>query len=176
MQTKEKNQLILDYVFSGHQKIHIYIFALLGFVLLIGIIISSPVPISIIAGIGLIVWVFIALTTIIIKKGFVHDKTGTHLGYFSWGKLLIKEPITLLDRPILTVLKFKRNQKLGFISAANPEFSESFNTFDIYLLNEKHTLKDKVIGLKSDKASKQAINFLTNHLPLRYEVYSPDFD
>ncbi len=109
------------------------------------------------------------------KKGMVMDNQGIYVGYFSWNKLIFKDPITLLNISAVSILKFKRRQRGAYLSVANPEFSVSFNTFEIYMLNEKHTTKNKILTLRNEEKAKQTIEFITRNSNLKHEIYSPDF-
>ena len=171
----EKEYLILEDAFNGNVKLYIYLFFLFIICIPFIIIVKSQGWIQIIAIFVFIACLFLGISTIYIKKGFVKNNKGIHIGYFSLGKLLILEPIGLINRNKVSILKFKRRQRAAFVSIANPEFSEQFNSFEIYLLNEKHTIKEKVLSLKSDKKAKSAIEFLTKNSKLIYEIYSPDF-
>ena len=126
-------------------------------------------------GFGFLIWIIFALSFIFIKKGLVKDNKGIHLGYYCWKKYVGRDKNKFSDRPIVTILKFKKKQKLAFISAANPDFSTSFNAFDIYLLNDRHTKKNKLIGLKDKLNADSAIEFITANSDLKFELYSPDF-
>lgn len=53
--------------------------------------------------------------------------------------------------------------------------SHGFNGFDIYLLNEKHTKKERIMSLKSELNSQKAIDFIILNTKLKHEVYNPDF-
>lgn len=96
-------------------------------------------------------------------------------GIFVGKKLIFQRKIDLNNKPVFTILKFKKIQKFAFLTVANPDMSHAFNGFDIYLLNEKHTEKERIMCLKSELNSQKAIDFITLNTNLKHEVYSPDF-
>ncbi|WP_339838173.1 hypothetical protein [uncultured Flavobacterium sp.] len=52
----------------------------------------------------------------------------------------------------------------------------SYKSFEIHLLNEKHTYKKKIIALQNEEFNELAINFITENLKFNYENYSPNFN
>ena len=90
--------------------------------------------------------------------------------------MLFRRKVKIDNRPILSLLKFKKNQKFAFVSAARPDQADSFNSFELFVLNEKHTKRDSVLYFKNEQNAEQAIDFLTTDFPLKHEIFSPDFD
>ncbi|UAB82258.1 hypothetical protein INR76_05720 [Marixanthomonas sp. SCSIO 43207] len=171
-----RKHIILEDLFESHKKVHLYVLFLLPTAFFIlGTIYKSGFT-QVLFLFGLLIWLFLAISFIFVKKGLVKTDSGIHFGYFCWGRYVGKDKNKYLDRPTVTILKFKKRQKLAFISAANPDFSSSFNSFDIYLLNKKHTKKDKLIGLKNISRANSAIEFMTKNSDLKFELYSPDFE
>lgn len=173
---RERKYIILEDLFESHKKVHLYVLFLLPTAFFVLGIIYKGGWTQILFLFGLLVWLFFAISFIFIKKGLIKSDNGIHFGYFCWGLYVGKDKNKYLDRPIVTVLKFKKRQKLAFVSAANPDFSSSFNAFDVYLLNEKHTEKDKLIGLNTISRANSAIEFITKNSNLKFELYSPDFE
>ncbi len=171
----EKKYLILESQFDSNYKLYIYIFFLFALGMPFIVIMKTYGLIRIVAIIGFIAILFLGVSIWFMKKGFMKNSHGLHIGYFSWGKLVFTEHIRLLNKPKVTILKFRKRERAGFVSIANPEFSQAFNAFDIYLLNEKHTVKKQVISFKSEKNAQLALNFLTSNSKLKHEIYSPDF-
>lgn len=128
-----------------------------------------------IAVIAFVAILFLALSIFCTKKGIVKDNQGIHIGYFSWNKLVYQDPIELLNLPVISLLKFRRKSRGAYTSFANPEFSVSFNTFEIYALNDKHTVKRKIISLTNEDKANATLDFLKTNSKLRHEVYSPKF-
>ncbi|MEM7381742.1 MAG: hypothetical protein AAF361_11170 [Bacteroidota bacterium] len=103
------------------------------------------------------------------------DKNGIYKAVFLGQFLLIKQKIKLQDKVACSILKFRKSQKYSFFSAARPDLAHEFNAFDVYLLNQRHTRKLKILSLKKEEKSQMAINFLMEHTGLKHEIYSPDF-
>lgn len=171
----DKKHLILENAFDSNIKLYIYIFFLFPLGLSLVGVIESTGWIQVLAIFAFIVILFAGISVWIIKKGLVKNKKGIHIGYFTWEKLLFLEPIGILGKSSVSILKFKRRGRAAFTSIANSDFSEAFNTFEIYLLNEKHTVKEKVLTLKTQEKADSAISFMTEQSRLVFELYSPDF-
>ncbi len=138
-------------------------------------IVNLPTPGKILGILFLAVGLFVAVSTFLIKKGLVKNSEGLHVGYFSWGKLIIKNPIKFFNFPAVSILRRRRRERGAYLSIANPEFSTSFNSFEVFSLNEKHTKKNKIISLRSEKNANKALDFILENSKLRRETYSPDF-
>ena len=79
------------------------------------------------------------------------------------------------NRPVVSILKFKKSQKFAFFSAAKPDLSEEFNSFQLFVLTDNHIKRDSVMYFKKEENAQKAIQFLTSDFPLRHEVFSPNF-
>tara|TARA_B100000929_G_C15312719_1_gene354425 strand:- start:269 stop:535 length:267 start_codon:yes stop_codon:yes gene_type:complete len=80
------------------------------------------------------------------------------------------------QRPAVSILTFKKNQKLGLLAAANPDYADSFQSYDIYLLSANHIQRDIVVYLKNKTKAEQGIEFIEKHLSINYEIFSPNFN
>lgn len=170
----QKKYLILKNAFGSNSKLYIYIFFLIILCGVFAVIAKSFGLIKIVSIVIFIVILFLALSIWFLKIGLVKNKYGISIGYFAWGKLLFTESIGILNNPFVTILKFKKRERAAY-HIANPEFSQSFNSFDIYLLNKKHTVKKEIISLNNEQKAESAISFLIENTKLKYEIYSPDF-
>lgn len=108
------------------------------------------------------------------RKGLIKNDDKIYKAKFFQGFTLFKRKIDLKDRPVASILKFKKSQKLAFFSAAKPDLSESFNSFEIFVLNKTHYKRDSVMYFKQESSAQKAINFITQDFPLRNEVFSPN--
>jgi hypothetical protein len=171
----EPKKISLEYNFNSHQKIHLSIFSGICVVILIG---GLQQTINL-HNFGLLTFFFLILTGLIVstfsKKGFVVVKNRLYKGIFFRDILLFKREINLANKPVFSILKFRKKQKYAFFTAANPDLAYEFNAFDIYLLNEKHTIKTLLISLQSEHNSQKASKFISDFTDLDYEIYSPDF-
>lgn len=109
------------------------------------------------------------------RKGLIKKGNKLYKGKFFNGLILHKKRIRLKDRPVVSILKFKKRQKYAFFSAAKPDLDSSFNTFEVFVLDERHVKRDSVMYFKNEENSQKAIEFLTTDFPLRQEVFSPNF-
>lgn len=171
----ETKTLPLEFKFSTPQMIHISIFTSISAIYAWKFLFSYYDQLSFIKGlIALIVFLLLLLLTIS-KKGLVKDNHQLYKGLFIFNTLVFKKRVDLKNRTCFSILKFRKSQKYAFFSAANPDAAHSFNTFDVYLLNKKHTEKDLLISLKKEKNSKLATDFIASFRDFKYEIYSPDF-
>jgi len=81
----------------------------------------------------------------------------------------------LTDKPVVSILKFKKIQKFAFFSVAKPDLSESFYSFERFVLNKNHFIRDSFMYFKQEKCANDAIEFLTKDFPLRHELFSPNY-
>ena len=156
--------LSLEYNFTSHQMFLMSLIAIATLIIssVIGLIVSIPLFITLIL-------------TVMTKKGLATDDHQIYKGIFLFNFLLYIKRINLRNKTCFSILKFKKRQKYAFVSAANPDASHSFNTFDIYLLNKKHTEKEMLISLKKEQKSKLASDFISSFIGFTCEIYSPDF-
>lgn len=167
--------LPLESNLNGQQKIHLSIF-----VLFCGYLASELLSYSLNTKgyllLAVVIVVLILLLSLLIsKKGLVAKQGAIYRGTFIGNTLILKQQIGLQQVAACSILKFKRRQKYPFFSSARPDLAYDFNAFDIYLLNERHTKKKRLLSLKIESNSKKAIDFLTENTNLNYEVYSPNF-
>ena len=131
--------------------------------------------IQLLAIFAFILILILAVSILKINKGIVIDQGKLYIGYFSWNKLFFKDPVEINNQQIITILRYKRRERGVYRSIANPEFTTSFNTFEIYLLNDKHTVKRKIITLKNEYKANAALDFIIKNSSLEHQIYSPDF-
>ena len=109
------------------------------------------------------------------KRGFVKKQTDLYSGAFFFDILLRKKRIVLENYNKLAVLKLRKSQKTAWLAGPNPDNANSFNSFEINILNKKHTKRKPIITLKKEYQSNKVIEFLTSNFNLTLETYSPDF-
>lgn len=109
------------------------------------------------------------------RRGLVVKNENLYLGVFYFNTLIFKKKIDLSDWTKISILKFNRRQKYMFFSAAKPDLAYQFNSFDVCLLNDKHTRRRTLVSLKNEENVQNAIRFLSANFNLKFEVYSPDF-
>ena len=170
-----KENLILEDIFSTHQKIHIFalVSPILAFVIEL-----SEVRLNWIGILFLLFFLFIFLAVMgfaFSKKGFQKSDGKLFKARFFQGKVLSRKTIDLVDRPVVSILKFKRSRKFAFFSAAKPDLASTFNSFEIYVLNDRHFKRDLLMRLTSEEKAVEAVEFLSSDFLLRHEVYSPNF-
>ena len=169
-------KIILEKKFNFYQTVIISGAALLNFVILfqmfrgnlsvIGFVITIPFCLSFLP--------FVALA--FCKKGLIVMNDKLYVGLFAFDFLFWMSHQKTMQRPAVSILTFKKNQKLGFLAAANPDYADSFQSYDIYLLSENHIQRDIVLYLKSRARAEQGIEFIEKHLAINYEIFSPNFN
>ena len=121
--------------------------------------------------------IFLYLTALAFSsKGLVKNGDRLYTAKFFKDFTLFKSKVGLNDRPVVSVLKFKKRQKYVWFSIAKPDLDKAFNSFEIFVLNERHIKRDSVMYFKSEESSQKAVEFLTTDFPLRHEVFSPNFN
>tara|TARA_R110002072_G_scaffold22666_4_gene79638 strand:- start:10070 stop:10501 length:432 start_codon:yes stop_codon:yes gene_type:complete len=109
------------------------------------------------------------------RRGLIAKNNELFIGVFYFKVLFFKKRIDLSKWSKISLLKFNKRQKLAFFTSANPDLSEQYNSFDVCLLNEKHTRRLVLISLKNEENTQIVIRFLSENFSLKYETYSPDF-
>lgn len=170
------NSIILQSRYTTHQKIHMVLVLGAPFILIIVSLLGIDLNY-----IGYMVLLFFMLMyTVLIcfaftKRGLLKKDNQLYRCLYFKNKLIKKNKINLTAKPKVTILRFKRSQKMAWFSAAKPDLASEFNAFDITLLNDKHTKKEMLITLTNDDISKKTITYLEENFNLKHEVYSPDF-
>lgn len=170
------NNIILESRFTSHQKIHITLIIGAPFILIIVALLRMDL--NYIGYIVLLLFVLIYSMMICLaftKRGLLKKNSELYRGLYFKNTLLLKKKINLEDKTKVSVLKFKKSQKMAWFSVAQPDMASDFNAFDITLLNDKHTDKDALVSLSCEELAKKAIEFLEAKFNLAYEIYSPDF-
>ena len=168
--------LILESRFTSHQKIHITLSIGAPFIIIIFFLLRMDLNSK-----GyLILLIFILIYTSMVclaftKRGLLKQNSDLYRGLFFMNKLILKKKINLSDKTKVAILKFKRNQKMAWFSAAQPDMALEFNAFDVTLLNNKHTQKEMLISLSNEAICKTTIEYLESEFNLKHEIYSPDF-
>ena len=174
------DKIILEDRFTTHQKITflLYIGApfIIGIVGLIRMSLNSNLNYKgYLALIILLIIYFLLISIAFLKRGFIKINSNLYRGSFFREKLFFKKRIDISKTHKVAVLKFKKSQKLAWFSAAKPDLATEFNSFEINILNDKHTKRESIIDLKKKDNVERTINFLTTNFDLKSEVFSPDF-
>ncbi|WP_437369685.1 hypothetical protein [Maribacter litoralis] len=173
MKTKQERK-ILEYNYDNYQKINWSIFII---TVLAIIIFLFQMPMKLL-NFGLIVLFGLVISYSIImmfsKNGLAVKNNELYKADFFLGKLIFKSKVKLSDNPAFSILKLRKRQKVIY-SVASPDASYGLISYDIYLLNEKHTQKKCVMSLRNEMSSKKASEFISTYTELKFEIYSPDF-
>jgi len=168
--------LILESRFTTHQKTHIILSIGAPFIIIIFLLLRTNLN-----SIGyLILLIFILIYTTIVclaftKRGLLKQNSDLFRGLFFMNKLILKKKIILNNKTKVAILKFKKNQKMAWFSDAKPDMATEFNTYDITLLNNKHTQKEMLVSLSNEAICNTTIDYLEREFNLKHEIYSPDF-
>ncbi len=109
------------------------------------------------------------------KRRLLKKESELYRGLYCFGKLILKKKISLNNKDQVSILKFRKTQKMAWFSNANPDLALTFQKSDVTLLNKKHTKREMLISLDSEDLAIKTIAFLENNFDLEYNVYSPDF-
>jgi hypothetical protein len=170
----EQNHIILEYNYDNYQKGNLTIFA----ITILGILIVFSAKSSSLLHYGLISLLALLLVYLIVsifsKKGLVLKNNELYKADFLFTKLLFKRKVKYADKSAFSILKLKKRQKT-VMTAVNPDSAYSLISYDIYLLNTKHTKKQFVMSLRNEIGSKKATDFIAKYSNFAFEIYSPDF-
>jgi len=173
-------KIILEDRFTTHQKISFLLYIGAPFIILIVTLLRMALSsnLNYKGYLALIIFLIIysfLISIAFLKRGFVKINSNLYRGSFFREKLFFKKRIDISKTPKVAVLKFRKSQKLAWFSVARPDLATEFNSFEINILNDKHTKRESIIDLRKKDNVEQTINFLTTNFDLKYEVFSPDF-
>ena len=172
------DKIILEERFTTHQKISLILYIGAPFIVSIFYLSISIIDLNIkgylMLTILILIYGFIILLSFS-KKGFLKIKSNLYRGLFFRDKLIFRKRIDLKDRPKISILKFRKTQKLAFFSAARPDLATEFNSFEINILNDKHTKREEIVTLRNIRNAENTIDFLELNFDLKNEIFSPDF-
>ena len=182
----KSDRIILEGAFKGNAKFYLY---LIYVIIFLPLVVTLPQimflnSFSQEGSWNIAIWIMvIAIITLLafaiiifpLKKGLYVNHSDLFVGYFTWGKLFYKQKVDLNQAKATSILKFRRRQRGAYMSLANPEYSTTFNSFEVYVLNERHTKRSLLISLKKENNAKKALEFVVGNTELTKEIYSPDF-
>ncbi len=107
------------------------------------------------------------------KKGLVKKDHKLYKAKIFNGVTLSKRRVSFVDRPVVSILTFRKRQKLIWFSVAKPDIDKSFNSFEVFVLNESHVKRDSVIYFENEENALAAVEFIKADFPVTYEIFSP---
>ncbi len=169
-------KLILESRFTNHQKTHIIltIGGLPLIVIIYSIVLGHNSTHQLITAISTIIYI-VLICLAFTKKGLFKKGETLYRGLFFNKKIILCKKFDLTDKSKVSILKFRKTQKMAWFSDAKPDLGTNFISLDITLLNNKHTQKELLISLRKENKSKRTIEFLNKNFNLKEEIYSPDF-
>lgn len=172
----EKRKFSREQAFTLHQKIMLIGFSAMAFFIFIELI-----NINLTMAGNFITFLFFFISLFFLALAFsektlikINDKL--YKGKSIFGVVIHRKNVKLTDRSVVSILKFKKNQKFAFVSAASPDQTEAFNSFELFVLNKNHTKRDSVLYFRNEENADEAIDFLSSDFPLKKEIFSPNFD
>jgi hypothetical protein len=119
----------------------------------------------------------ILFSLLCLKKGLSIKNNSLFYCYFLFKFKLFHKKINLENLTVFTILKFNKSLDYAYYigmyrtptKSIDQSMQYSYKSFEIHLLNEKHTYKKKIIALQNEEFNELAINFIT-------ENYSPNFN
>lgn len=175
---KKTTQIVLDNTFDFKQKGILLILSSIPVLFLIGLINNSD---KLLGGKNIIIFflsislLFILLSIIFSKKGFLYRNNSVYLSYSFLNKSIYSKSILLDGKTSFTFLKQNILQKNTYLSAGGADLSYKNISFSIVLLNKNHTQKKHLITVNSIKNTEELKLFLENVTNLKYEIYHPNF-
>ncbi|WP_159949981.1 hypothetical protein [Polaribacter septentrionalilitoris] len=169
-------KIILEYRFTNHQKITFLLYLGAPFLIKIFFLFKNNLSPKdyLILSLCIICYLFL-ISIAFLKRGFLKRNSNLYIGSFFLGELFFKKRIDISKTPKLAVLKFRKSQKLAWFSDAKPDLADIYKTFEINILNERHTKRESILNLKKKEYVKPTIEFLSSNFDLKYEKYNPNF-
>jgi hypothetical protein len=170
------NNIILEPRFTAHQKTHILFSIGAPIVLIIIILIGMNLNYKGYIILFLIILIYFSMICLAFsRRGLLKKGSDLYRGLYFKNILLLKKKINLTNKTKISILRFRRSQKMAWFSIARPDLATGFNAFDINLLNHKHTQRELLISFRNIDNANKAIDFLETNFDLKHEIYSPDF-
>ena len=110
-----------------------------------------------------------------LKRGLIKINSKLYKGSFFSGKLFFKTQIDISEKSKVSILKFRKSQKLAWFSIAKPDLATEFDSFEVNILNDNHTNRLPILDLKGENKIEPVIEFLNSKFGLKIEEYSPNF-
>jgi len=107
-----------------------------------------------------------------IRIVFLHDNNQILKGFALFNQCFYKKQINLINWKKITILNSKKSLSNSHKGNGHEVY---FHTYDLTLLNEKHTKKKRIIIFDNAESAEELITFFTNHSSLKREIYCPDF-
>ena len=127
--------------------------------------------------------VVVCVCLMILKKGIVIENKLIHIGYYLFGLKIFKQKVETDNMKIITLFKFIKSTNYNYekrhpsnVTRWEPNLNYQSNSFQIFLLNENHTEKKKVLSVVKEQNSNKAIEFITKNTDLKIEIYNPNFE
>jgi hypothetical protein len=177
-------QIILDYQLEFRQRKNLLILNISLLLIFLGIFsleISSNVMVfQMIFGFIL----SISFPLLFLKKGLSTKNKELYYCYFLFEKKLFQQKINLENLTLYSTLKFNKSPDYAYFIGMyrtptrniDQSMQYSYKSFEIHLLNKKHTYKKKIIILQSEEFNEKTVSFIKENLNLKYEKYSPIFN
>lgn len=177
-------KIILKSNFSLHQKLVLILLFIVTFI--IGIVMFT----ALIMGwtkevkLGIVDYVmffflplsFLALLHLFSKNGIIIDGNKLFNSKFIFGFPWSKKQADIKGITDISILSFKGNQKYMFAFAANPDKGYSVSINKVYLLNEKHTIKNLLFTTRDRELAEKTIEKINNTFNFNYCKYNPRFN
>ena len=171
------NKIILEDRFTSHQKITFLLYMGAPFILGIISVLRNywlSTEHYLIIALCMIAY-FLLISIAFLKRGFIKINNHLYKASFFSGRLFFKSKIDISKTPKIAVLSFKKSQKLAWFSAARPDLATTFYSYEINILNDRHTKRTPILILKNKKNVEGTVQFLTSNFDLEKEKNRPRF-
>ncbi|GAA3512521.1 hypothetical protein GCM10022393_27860 [Aquimarina addita] len=115
------------------------------------------------------------LVMLFCKKGILIKNGNLYKTQFFFGKVLKKKQLSLDRITDISLLSFNGTQKFAWSSMAKPDQGYEVKRYELYLLNENHTVKLFLISTSKKELAVDSINIIAQELGLVHSVYNPRF-
>ena len=127
---------------------------------------------------GLVLFILVML--LFLKKGLVvGNRRSLSVGFFLFGVLLKTNNVDTKMMLSFSILTFRKHPNYNytkqptFLSRWEPNLNYQAQSYELYLLNESHKIKRKVITLMKEESSAKATEFMEAFSNFNFETYNP---
>jgi len=172
-------KLIVKSGLTSHQRFMLTIFCAFFFIVgtseIIGITLFPTMKLH--TGDYIALFLFVVslgiLFLLLSKEGIIIDNHRLFNSQFIFGKPYFKTEIQLLNMTDISIMNYDMSQKLVFVSAVKPDFSEDIRVSKIYILNENHSQKRLVFSTIKRERAELIMKEIQNEFNFKFNHYNP---
>lgn len=175
-------KIILEKNLDFHQFKNVFILNFICFFIFLMVLKSESAYLIIFLRLLFGIIIISCICLMLLKKGIVIEEKLIYIGYFLLGKKIFKKKVETGNMKIITLLKFIKSTNYNYpelhpsnVTRWEPNLNYQTDSFQLFLLNENHTCKKKLLSLVKEQNATNAIEFILKNTELKIEIYDPNF-